>query len=46
MNQLIFILQIKKLSGKGIMAIIVDKNYGGLGADSLALSVAVEEISR
>lgn len=28
------------------MGIVVDKKYGGSEADSLALSVAVEEISR
>lgn len=39
-------LQIKKLANLGLMGIVVDKNYGGSGADSLALSVAVEEISR
>ncbi|VVC26513.1 Hypothetical protein CINCED_3A025222 [Cinara cedri] len=38
--------QIKKLAGQGIMGILVDQNYSGLGANSLALSVAVEEISR
>jgi len=38
--------QIKKLANLGIMGIMVDKKYGGSGVDSLALSVAVEEISR
>lgn len=41
-----FMLQIKKLADLGIMGIMVDKKYGGSGLDSLALSVAVEEISR
>lgn len=41
-----FILQIKKLAGLGMTGMLVDKKYGGSGADSLALSVAVEEISR
>lgn len=39
-------LQIKKLADLGIMGIMVDKKYGGSGSDSLALSVAVEEIAR
>lgn len=38
--------QIKKLADLGILGVVVDKKYGGSGADSLALSVAVEEISR
>lgn len=43
---LIFLLKIKKLADLGILGVVVDKKYGGSGADSLALSVAVEEISR
>jgi alkylation response protein AidB-like acyl-CoA dehydrogenase len=39
-------LQIKQLADLGIMGLVVDKKYGGFGADSLAMSVAVEEISR
>jgi len=39
-------LQIKKLGNLGLMGVLVDKKYGGSEADSLALSVAVEEISR
>lgn len=46
MYSFIFVLQIKKLADLGIMGIMVDKKYGGSGVDSLALSVAVEEISR
>lgn len=38
--------QIKKLADLGILGVVVDKKYGGSGADSLALSIAVEEISR
>ncbi|XP_025414550.1 short-chain specific acyl-CoA dehydrogenase, mitochondrial-like isoform X2 [Sipha flava] len=38
--------QIKQLADLGIMGLVVDKKYGGFGADSLAMSVAVEEISR
>lgn len=43
---ILFILQIKKLAGLGMTGMLVDKKYGGSGADSLSLSVAVEEISR
>lgn len=43
---LVFLLQIKKLADLGILGVVVDKKYGGSEADSLALSVAVEEISR
>jgi len=40
------VLQIKQLANLGIMGILVDKKYGGSEVDSLALAVAVEEISR
>lgn len=43
---LISFWQIKKLADLGILGVVVDKKYGGSGADSLALSIAVEEISR
>lgn len=39
-------LQIQNLANLGFMGIVVDQKYGGSGADSLSLSVAVEEISR
>lgn len=38
--------QIKKLGKLGLLSIGVSKKYGGAGQDSLALAVAVEEISR
>lgn len=45
-NLCFILLQIKKLADLGIMGLVVDKKYGGSGVDSLALSVAIEEISR
>ncbi|KAJ9581550.1 hypothetical protein L9F63_023270, partial [Diploptera punctata] len=38
--------QIKKLGELGLMGINVSEDYGGSGLDSLALSVALEEIAR
>ncbi|KAJ4440236.1 short-chain specific acyl-CoA dehydrogenase, mitochondrial-like isoform X1 [Periplaneta americana] len=38
--------EIKKLGHLGLMGINVSEEYGGSGQDSLALSIAVEEISR
>ncbi len=37
---------IKKLSEMGIMGMVVPKEYGGSGYDTLSYSIAVEEISR
>ncbi|XP_050302192.1 short-chain specific acyl-CoA dehydrogenase, mitochondrial isoform X2 [Anthonomus grandis grandis] len=38
--------QIKKMGELGLMAIEVPEEYGGTGLDSLAYSIAMEEISR
>ncbi|XP_018903888.1 short-chain specific acyl-CoA dehydrogenase, mitochondrial isoform X2 [Bemisia tabaci] len=38
--------QIKKMGELGLMGVNVNEEYGGSGLDSLALSIAVEEISR
>lgn len=43
---LLFFFQIKKLADLGMLGVVVDKKYGGSESDSLALSIAVEEISR
>lgn len=40
------ILQIKKLGELGLLSINVNEKYGGSGQDTLALSVAVEEIAK
>lgn len=39
-------LQIQKLGSLGLMGILVSKEYGGSDMNSLALSVAVEELAR
>lgn len=38
--------QIKKLFEMGLMGVCVSPDYGGSGLDTLALSIAVEELSR
>lgn len=38
--------QIKALSKLGLMSVCVDKTHSGMGFDTLALIVAVEELSR
>jgi hypothetical protein len=45
-NILVPFFQIKKLGQLGLMGINVSEEYGGPSLDSLALSIAVEEIAR
>jgi alkylation response protein AidB-like acyl-CoA dehydrogenase len=45
-SSLVPFFQIKKLGQLGLMGINVSEEYGGPALDSLALSIAVEEIAR